>query len=481
MSLQIDAQYRKHPVSQFNDNPLTEALPAPLSVTELLRRTTKTMQCDEDFWSLDQLYRRAILQGMGCTHVPSDKFVTFYQKCWSLLLHSYATRNPLEPTSMALKMRLAEAYRSKPESSIKRSIATHKTTASSVLVTGYSGAGKTTMIRNALGVIPQVIRHTEFDGKPYNQNQIVWLSLDMPSTPSLKALALNFFKAVDNATGTTDYFEQWDARNRESVDRHLAGMQLVAATHEIGLVHIDELQFLLAYGNSDKAPTLTILEAMFNKIGIPMIISCTDSGLQLFSKRVLVDGKSQPEITTLRRLVNDREFRLTTYSKNGDMFSVTLHALYPDWSLLHCSELSTEFVAKFYEYTSGLPAFMTRLAQVHQEYLVFLYNEGKLEPGTSTNTVQYLETVFLNQFQLYKTALMHLKSKDIREYENAIEEVQKTENTESALPESSKGFKAPPKKSTPRSSPKAPLLTPVLGANISSDASIGHFKTGLKD
>jgi len=59
--------------------------------------------------------------------------------------------------------------------------------------------------------------------------------------------------------------------------------------------------------------------------------------------------------------------------------------------------------------------------------------------------------------------------------------VQKTENTESALPESSKGFKAPPKKSTPRSSPKAPLLTPVLGANISSDASIGHFKTGLKD
>lgn len=163
------------------------------------------------------------------------------------------------------------------------------------------------------------------------------------------------------------------------------------------------------------------------------------------------------------------------------MFSDTLHALYPEWSLLHCSELSTEFVDKFYEYTSGLPAFMTRLAQVHQEYLVFLYNEGKLEHGTSTNTVQYLETVFLNQFQLYKTALMHLKSKDIREYENAIEEAQKAENTESELSESPKGFKSPPEKSASRSSPKAPLLAPVLGANISSGASIGHFKMGLKD
>lgn len=493
MHSHIQAHYTKHPVSQFNGNPLTEALPAPLRSSEILSRAGRAMQCDTDFWSLDSLYQRAILQGMGDTHIPSDKFITFYQKCWSLLLHSYAYRNPLEPDAMALKMGLAAQYREKVERPVKCSVASHKTTASSVLVTGYSGAGKTTMIRSALSLIPQVIYHVEFEGKPYHQNQIVWLSLDMPSTPSLKALALNFFRAVDDATGSTDYFEQWDSRNRESVDRHLAGMQLVAATHEIGLVHIDELQFLLAYGKSDRAPTLTILEAMFNKIGIPMIISCTDSGLQLFSKHVHVGGKSQPEITTLRRLVNDREFRLETYSKDGGMFLKTLQALYPEWSLLNCTQLSTEFIATFYEHTCGLPAFMTRLAQVHQEYLVYLSQDGQLEPDASTNTISYLNTVFVSQFQLYKMALTYLKSKNIRAYESAIAAAQQAQNTETASPTNKTHAKAPRKASAKPStspsivsssasaSPRAPMLAPVLGDGATSGPSMASFNTGIKD
>jgi energy-coupling factor transporter ATP-binding protein EcfA2 len=497
MRSHIQAHYTKHPVAQFNGNPLTEALPAPMRSSDILHRAGRAMQCDTDYWALDSLYQRAILQSMGDTHIPSDKFITFYQKCWSLLLHSYAYRNPLEPDAMALKMGLAAQYRvqsqAKVDQPIKRSVASHKTTASSVLVTGYSGAGKTTMIRSALSLIPQVIYHHEFEGKPYHQNQIVWVSLDMPSTPSLKALALNFFRAVDDATGNTDYFEQWDSRNRESVDRHLTGMQLVAATHEIGLVHIDELQFLLAYGKSDKAPTLTILEAMFNKIGIPMIISCTDSGLQLFSKHVHVCGKSQPEITTLRRLVNDREFRLATYSRDGELFLKTLKALYPEWSLLNCTQLSTEFITTFYEYTCGLPAFMTRLAQVHQEYLVYLSHEGELAPDASTNTIIYLNTVFSSQFQLYKMALKHLKSKNIRDYEDAIAAAQQAQHTQTASPMSKMQAKAPRKApantstltpsstSTTNSSPRAPILAPVLEEVAATGPSMGSFNTGIKD
>jgi hypothetical protein len=493
MNLHIQARYSKHPVSQFNNNPLTEALPAPLRSSEVLSRAGREMQCDADYWSLDPLYQRAILQGMRDTHVPSDKFITFYQKCWSLLLHSYADRNPLEPESMALKMRLAARYRAlgqkKSDRFVNHSVITSKTTAPSVLVTGYSGAGKTTMIRNALSLIPQVIYHDEFEGKQYRQNQIVWLSLDMPSSPSSKALALNFFRAVDDATGCTEYFEEWEGRHRESVERHLLSMQIVAATHEIGLVHIDELQFMLSYGNSEKAPTLTGLETMFNKIGIPAIVSCTDSGLQLFSKNMQVDGKLQPEITTLRRLVSDREFRLGTYIKNGDMFLKTLRALYPKWALLNCTQLSTEFIATFYEHTCGLPAFMTRLAQVHQEYLVYLLHEGKLAPDASTNTISYLNTVFVSQFQLYKMALKHLKSKNVRSYENAITAGQQAAITETVSPviktHSKATSKASAKSSTSTSiacfSPRAPMLEPLLGESSPSGPSMGSFNTGIKD
>ena len=419
MSIITKANYIKHPIPSLNGNPLSEALPSPVTQEELIQRVRKQITCD-GFWELEEFYQHVVLQDIAVTHIPSARFYSFYQKCLSLLLHSYSSRNPFSPESMSTKMALAADLHKKLQVTTL-SHANLNTSAPSVLVAGLSGAGKTTMIRNALACIPQTIQHTEYEGKKFNQIQIVWLSIDMPSTSSLKALALNFFKAVDEATGSTTYFSDWEKRNRDSVERHIVGMQSVAANHEIGLVHIDELQFMLSYAKSANSPSLTVLDSMFNKIGIPIILSCTDLGLQLFETAKFDGKRTNHELTTLRRVLKDREFQLKNYSLDSSSFNDLLDALYPASLLLNCASLSESFKSEFYNLTAGLPAFMSRLAQLHHEALVYMFHKSRDVKAISTNDIKILCSIHKSQFHLFEKAIAYLISGDIRAYEKQLE------------------------------------------------------------
>lgn len=290
------------------------------------------------------------------------------------------------------------------------------TNAPSMLVYGHSGAGKTTGILAILNVIPQVIVHREYAGKPYQQMQLVWISIDLPATPSIKALALSFFRAVDNALGT-DYYEKWSLRNRDSVDQHITGMQLVAQTHELGLIHIDEMQFMLSYAQSKDKPSMVVLEAIFNKLGIPMLLSTTTAGLDLFRADYSANGCA--DFTITRRMLSDRKIEFLPVQKGTEEFARFVNAMFPEQSLLNCTALSPEFIDQFHYLSCGLPAIMSRLARQHHEFLIQLV-EKKGQALMRTDDVKLLLSVYKNQFSLIDDALSSLRRGLVSEFEAQV-------------------------------------------------------------
>ncbi|MEH8015786.1 AAA family ATPase [Rheinheimera muenzenbergensis] len=417
----MDATYKLLTLPNLQGNPLVEALHF-LCDPEFQEQVVsgKYQWCPPNYWKLSKIYRVTVLEALNQIHVPAPQMEILYEKIVSHLLNSYSLRNPLRANSNRIKYKLAVALNEKIAA-----VPAAMTTAPTMLVHGVSGAGKSTTILSILNAIPQVICHQEYEGKPYQQSQLLWISMDLPATPSIKALALNFFRAVDKALGTDEYYTVWSKRNRDSVDQHITGMQLVAQTHELGLVHIDEMQFMKGYAKSKDTPSMTVLEAIFNKLGIPMLLSTTTAGLEIFRADYSANGSA--DFTIARRMLNDRAIQFKPLTKDSPQYKRFIEALFPRDILLNCTALSEEFIDRFYLLSCGLPAIMLRLAKQHHEILM-QRAEKKGADSMSTDDVKLLLSVYKNQFSLIDPALSCLRRGIADEYEKQIPQDWKSTN-----------------------------------------------------
>ncbi|MBU2115370.1 MAG: TniB family NTP-binding protein [Gammaproteobacteria bacterium] len=408
----MDAVYKPTQDKKGQGNPLVEALHF-LNESEFQANAVSgcTDWCPENFWQLPKIVQLTSVMSMNRIHVPTKQLKQLYEKIVTNLLDVYSSRSPFTANSNRLKYALAVAIQERKV--VQRNTMTN---APSMLVYGHSGAGKTTGILAILNVIPQVIVHREYAGKPYQQLQLVWISIDLPATPSIKALALSFFCAVDNALGT-DYYDKWSRRNRDSVDQHITGMQLVAQTHELGLIHIDEMQFMLGYAQSKEKPSMVVLEAIFNKLGIPMLLSTTTAGLELFRADYSANGCA--DFTITRRMLSDRKIEFLPVQKGTEEFTRFINAMFPEQLLLNCTELSPEFIDQFHYLSCGLPAIMSRLARQHHEFLIQLV-EKKGQALMRTDDVKLLLSVYKNQFTLIDDALGSLRRGLVSEFEAQV-------------------------------------------------------------
>jgi hypothetical protein len=410
--MKINARYQLHPVSSLNGNPLTESIPVCTDKTALRSQLTHIPDIGQNIWELPEVYQQVELKKLDRLHLPAPYIHALYNKFMSLILDGYSKYNPFSADVNRLQMEAAIAAR---DNKFLQGDIIARTTAPSVLIHGESGSGKTTATRRALSIIPQVIEHEDFRGKPFKQDQLVWLSFDLPSTASTKGLALNFFAAVDLALGTT-YYDEWKDKSQRTVERHLGQMQVISLTHHLGLVHIDELQFMLEYRKSKSAPSFITIEALFNKLGIPIVLSCTSMG-----RNMLLNDTKSFDFTSTRRLLNDREYKFSTYRLEDSFFNEMFEALFPRVLSTDGDMPGEEFKQRFHFYTCGLPAIMTRLAYLHHETIAQLRVKN---PSTAqnhqTNDINRLGSVFKNQFSLISRALQNLRSGNIGEYEKTL-------------------------------------------------------------
>ena len=256
------AIYRDQKLPEYNANPMIQALPPIMSKRQFLKSVTtlpnfsteeKLLEADVRFHCVERLSR--YFTPIVCT-IELQRIISI------LLRQGYIARNILQPQYARRANQIYQAIQNKGGKTIENYVDV-PTSASGFTLIGPSGMGKTTNLKNILGLYPQVIVHPE-----HNVYQLVWIKVDCPHAGSLKGLCIDVFKEIDRLLGTK-YFKKFGS-TRNSEDYMLAQVAQLAHTHHVGMLIIDEMQNLVNARRS-KDDLLNFLVKMDNIIGVPVI------------------------------------------------------------------------------------------------------------------------------------------------------------------------------------------------------------------
>jgi hypothetical protein len=152
----------------------------------------------------------------------------------------------------------------------------------SLLTMGTSGMGKTFGVEFSLDQLPQVRRHSVYQGRTLNQLQVVWLYVkSSPPTATLKGLLLDILLQLDLVVGSQHYLN-W-LFSRASTDVLLINVALILHNHAVGCLVLDELQHLRVQGFKETESLLNFFVALMNFLHIPIVCIGTYAALDVFS------------------------------------------------------------------------------------------------------------------------------------------------------------------------------------------------------
>lgn len=408
--MKIRPVYKEHPDKAFNGNPLTECIQPILDAKKIESLLEHTPEFSENFHDLPTLYKSTNIRRISEFYIPPMLAVSLYYKIIELILDGYRFRNPFTVNmtrfleDMADRKQLIQDECKEDETPAYQIIPPGLTIAPGSLLWGPSGSGKTSLLRLILEIIPQVVVHNGYgDRKDFRQDQLVWVSFDAPVTSSPKMLVINFMAAVDKALKTNYHTDAIRRYDNTSYEIFIMEAQEIIANHYIGIAHIDELQFFLNHKKHKDSPSLQMIEAMFNKLGVPLFITTTEEGLPLI----------EMNDETKRRFVSEKVFKLNSLVYGNKHFNAFIEKVFTPtiWGgdVLNDHE---EFLYQFYFLSAGLQAVMMRLARLHLEYCVQLDR-----PPFDIDT---LNSVFESQFGFMKTSLDNLREGNTHLYEENL-------------------------------------------------------------
>jgi len=271
----VVAHYRDHKLSEYNDNPMIQALPPIFSPSEFVDLVTRLPKFSPEEREFEPHYRFHCIERLSRYFDPQSHSIELHQLICVLLMQGYLGRNPLKPGYAQRSRQIYEALKTKGIKNLEDCV-TVPSSASSLTLIGPSGIGKTTNLINILELYPQVITHPE-----HNVYQLVWLKVECPHAGSLKGLCIDIFLAIDRLLGT-NYFKKFGSRGN-SEDYMIAQVYQVIHTHHLGVLVIDEMQNLLT-ARRGRDELLNFLVKMDNIIGVPVIRVGTNEAFSLFQK-----------------------------------------------------------------------------------------------------------------------------------------------------------------------------------------------------
>ncbi len=116
-------------------------------------------------------------------------------------------------------------------------------TSNSMLIHGLPGTGKSSLMMRMSALLPQLIDHTEFQGKPWPCRQVTFLRVAVQQNWTDKALAQAILEEFDRVAGT-NYTERLNAKGNASGYAYLMKFGLAANNHGLGMLILDEVQLL---------------------------------------------------------------------------------------------------------------------------------------------------------------------------------------------------------------------------------------------
>jgi len=276
-----EASYLPSDEPQYRHNCFIEALPPTLSPNKAARLMRRAPDYDDSERSLHASRRLEAVQRIANIVVPLPEYLEIEQKFSRMIRNGYLARNPLSQ-EWVKQIRAGfpnldwDRGSSYPYTPLIRS------TAAGFSIIGASGVGKSTLIESILSLWPQVIIHREYNGQPFDQQQVVWLKIDCPFDGSPRGLCSSFFQKLDQLLGTRHAIQY--NNTRRTTDDLLPIMANTAGMVGLGVLVIDEIQRLRGAqkGNSDKL--LQFFVQLTSTISVPVVLMGTYKALDLFSR-----------------------------------------------------------------------------------------------------------------------------------------------------------------------------------------------------
>lgn len=279
--LAVIAEYIDQPLVEYKGNPLIEALPSILSKEEFVDAVSDYPAFDASERELPLSVRMHCVERLLRFFQPLERHIDLEQKISRLIRQGYLTRNPLSPLYASRLRQINQAIR---EARVEKVLSFDKhinipSSASGFTMIGVSGVGKTTAASRILGLYPQIILHSEYQGTPLSFYQVVWLKLDCPHAGSLKGLCIDFFLEIDKLLGTNYHVKFGSRQNSEDV--MLARMAQIASTHCLGVLVIDEIQNLSTAKSGGSEKMLNFFVKLVNTISVPVIRIGTNKAMPI--------------------------------------------------------------------------------------------------------------------------------------------------------------------------------------------------------
>jgi hypothetical protein len=379
----VDAVYGKTSVTQYDGNPLIEALPPLCSDEQVLEVIGHFPVVATDEVALPSHVRRHCVGRVFSLVQPSPLHLQAFHVCDQLVRSGYVGRHPFSLESQRFQYAVGK------ERGIVTSVAHEKATSGVAMVQGLSGSGKSTMVKRILSYYPQVIQHTAYGQRRFLQCQVVYLYVTCPHDASLKQFAISFFEALDRALGT-EYAANVRGSRLGPADL-LAKLRQLCATYYVGLIVVDELQHLSLAKAGGEEKMLNFFVNLVNDVGVPLLLVGTYKASRLFERT----------IQEARRACGDGLLDLRRPTKDDPWWRLLVETV---WSLQWTDKvaaLTPAIEALLYDRSQGIPDVLVKLIAVGQRRAIAL--------GKPSMTAEDIRNAADNELALLKPALAALR------------------------------------------------------------------------
>lgn len=381
--------YTSYPLPEFVGNPLIEALtPLPFNQDDAIMRLSSLPLFDEAELKLPAVLRMFLPARLSRFLFPTTQHVRFLNHLAIQIFDGYSTRNPLSPAGQQYLHHAASQSYYVPV--IDPGTGRLSTIS---MVCGIPGIGKSTLIRGCMSMLGKpVIRHSNYNGTPFPEAQILYLMRNVPDQCSAKPFCKAYGDYTDALLGMPLY-AKFFADKSMTRSHYVGELRKIVVSHHVGALILDCVEHLLLGSANDVAEFMAMLINMRDELRVPIILVGTPRAADILKS----------DVSTSRRIVEGGYHELKRPESPED----------PDFAALSEVLWGYQWVTNRVEFSEGMRDLLYDLSQGITGVMITLFIAAQIEAidsGKETLTKDLIKGVYDQRFKPLHSILDALRS-----------------------------------------------------------------------